>query len=186
MCCPQITTSLRPWADVLFPRKVIPCSWERRLGPVTKRKPLASGCGFFRRFHHGRSVWIGKYGLRFDSPRCGDAWQQASLLVCGVARGSRAGKTLGGLGRYSNTNLLPACANSLGKVEVPHIAEHSVPRSVRSRSANCRSRTSSETIDPTADRCLVEHFAIHLLGFDLLGGRIHKLIILPERGLLAR
>jgi hypothetical protein len=26
---------------------------------------------------------------------------------------------------YSNSNPLPACANSLGKVEVPHIAEHS-------------------------------------------------------------
>jgi hypothetical protein len=45
--------------------------------------------------------------------------------------------------------------------------------------------TPSETIDATADRGFVEPFAIHLLGLDLLGGRIHELVVLPERWLLA-
>jgi hypothetical protein len=39
-------------------------------------------------------------------------------------------------GTLSYSNRLPACANSLGKVEVPPIAEHSAPRSVRSKTAN--------------------------------------------------
>ena len=44
----------------------------------------------------------------------------------------------------------------------------------------------SETIDPTTNRSFVEPFAIHLLGLDLFGGRIHELVILPERWLLTR
>jgi hypothetical protein len=50
-----------PWEDVAL-------QWKRRLvgEPVTNRH-LSERCGFFRRFHH--VCW------------CGDAWQQASLLV---------------------------------------------------------------------------------------------------------
>src|SRR6478609_3513686 len=44
----------------------------------------------------------------------------------------------------------------------------------------------SGTIDPAADRGFFEHFAIHLLGLDLLGGRVHELVVLPERRLPAR
>jgi hypothetical protein len=40
------------------------------------------------------------------------------------------------LGRVLKYYPLPACANSLEKVEAPHIAEHWMPRSVWSKSAS--------------------------------------------------